>query len=169
MKRRTLLGASAATAALPRFAIAQSAQVLRFVPQSNLTLLDPIVTTAAVTANHAYMVFDTLFSMNTALEAKSQMAEGYTVSDDGRVYLIKLRYGLKWHDGEPVLARDCAASLARWAARSTFGQTAAKSVDSWGVADDKTVKITLKRPFPLLISAIGLQNSFIMPERLAKT
>src|SRR5271155_5714308 len=104
MKRRSLLGAAAATAALQRFAIAQpdSARVLRFVPQANLTLLDPIVTTAAVTANHAYMVFDTLFGMNTALQAKPQMAEGYTVSDDGRVYLIKLRDGLKWHDGQPV-------------------------------------------------------------------
>ncbi len=66
-------------------------------------------------------------------------------------------------------AQDCAASLARWAVRDTFGQTVAKSVDAWGVADDQTVKITLKRPFPLLIDAIAVQNSFIMPERLAKT
>jgi peptide/nickel transport system substrate-binding protein len=172
MKRRTLLGAAAATAALPRFAIAQPASVLRFVPQSNLTLLDPIVTTAAVTANHAYMVFDTLFGMNTALDAKPQMAEGYTVSDDGRGYLIKLRDRLKWHDGQPVLARDCAASLARWAARDTFGQTVAKVVDSWGTADDKAIRITLKQPFPLLIDALAkpdAQIAFMMPERLAKT
>jgi peptide/nickel transport system substrate-binding protein len=173
MKRRTLLRAAAATA-LPRFAIAQpaSARVLRFVPQSNLTLLDPIVTTAAVTANHAYLVFDTLFGMNAALEAKPQMAEGYTVSDDGRTYLIKLREGLRWHDGQPVLARDCAASLVRWAARDTFGQTVAKVVDSWGTADDKTIKITLKQPFPLLIEAFAkpdAQIAFMMPERLAKT
>ena len=110
---------------LPRFAIAQpaNARVLRFVPQANLTLLDPIITTAAVTANHAWMVWDTLFGVNAAQQAKPQMAEGYTVSDDGRTYLIKLRDGLKWHDGEPVRAQDCAASLARWAARDTFGQT----------------------------------------------
>lgn len=174
MKRRTLLQAAAATAALPRIAIAQpaSSRVLRFVPQSNLTLLDPIITTAAVTANHAYMVFDTLFGMNTALEAKPQMADGYTVSEDGRTYLIKLRTGLKWHDGEPVLARDCAASLARWAARDTFGQTLAKVVESWGTADDTTIKITLKQPFPLLIEALAkpdAQIAFMMPERLAKS
>ena len=158
-------------ASLPRFAIGQpaNARVLRFVPQTNLTVLDPIITTASVTQNHGWLVWDTLFGHNAAQQPKSQMADGYTVSDDGRTYLIRLRDGLKWHDGEPVLARDCAASLARWAARNAFGQTAAKSVDTWGVADDKTVKITLKRPFPLLITAIGLQNSFIMPERLAKT
>ena len=143
--------------------------MLRFVPQANLTVLDPIITTAAVTINHGWMVWDTLFGVNAAQQAKPQMAEGYTVSDDGRTYLIKLREGLKWHDGEPVRAQDCAASLARWAVRDTFGQTVAKAVDTWGVADDRTVKITLKRPFPLLIDAIAVQNSFMMPERLAKT
>jgi peptide/nickel transport system substrate-binding protein len=174
MNRRSFLRAGAAgiaASSLPRFSIAQpaNARVLRFVPQANLTVLDPIITTAAVTLNHGWMVWDTLFGVNAAQQAKPQMAEGYTVSDDGRTYLIKLRQGLKWHDGEPVLARDCAASLARWAVRDTFGQTVAKSVDAWGAADDQTVKITLKRPFPLLIDAIAVQNSFIMPERLAKT
>ncbi|HEY2615849.1 MAG TPA: ABC transporter substrate-binding protein [Acetobacteraceae bacterium] len=174
MRRRNLLrtgAAGIAAAAVPRISIAQpaNARVLRFVPQANLTVLDPIITTAAVTINHGWMVWDTLFGVNAALQAKPQMAEGYTVSDDGRTYLIRLREGLKWHDGEPVRAQDCAASLARWAVRDTFGQTAAKSVDTWGVADDRTVKITLKRPFPLLIDAIALQTSFIMPERLAKT
>lgn len=174
MKRRTLLGAAATAAALPRFAIAQPAnsRVLRFVPQANLTLLDPGVTTAAVTSNHGYMVFDTLFALNSKLEPKPQMAEGFTVSDDGRTYLIKLRDGLKFHDGEPVRAQDCAPSLARWAARDTFGQTVSKFVDAWGVQDDKTVKVTLKEPFPLLIEAIGKADAgiaFVMPERLAKS
>jgi peptide/nickel transport system substrate-binding protein len=178
MKRRTLLQAGLQAAAvsgvLPRIAIAQpaGARVLRFVPQANVTLLDPIITTAAVSTNHGFMVFDTLFAMTGASEVRPQMAEGFTVSDDGRTYLIKLRDGLKWHDGEPVRAQDCAPSLARWAARDTFGQTAAKFVDAWGVADDRTIKITLKQPFPLLIEAIAkpdAQIAFMMPERLAKT
>jgi peptide/nickel transport system substrate-binding protein len=178
MKRRSFLRAGVAVgvaaASPPRFSIAQpvNARVLRFVPQANLTLLDPIITTAAVTANHAWMVWDTLYGVNAAQEAKPQMAEGHTISDDGRTYLIKLRDGLKWHDGEPVRAQDCAASLARWAMRDTFGQTIAKVVDTWGSADDRTIKITLKQPFPLLIDAIAKpdpQIAFMMPERLAKT
>jgi peptide/nickel transport system substrate-binding protein len=174
MRRRSFLRAGAAgvaAASLPRFSIAQSAnaRVLKFVPQANLTVLDPIITTAAVTINHGWMVWDTLFGVNAAQQPKPQMAEGYTVSDDGLTYLIKLRDGLKFHDGEPVRAQDCAPSLARWAMRDTFGQTAAKSVDTWGFADDKTIKITLKRPFPLLINAIAVGTSFIMPERLTKT
>ena len=177
MRRRTLLrstAAAAATAALPRFAVGQSAdaRTVRFVPQANLGLLDPIITTAAVTANHGWMVFDTLFGTTAAQETVPQMAEGYSVSDDGRTYLITLRAGLKWHDGEPVRAQDCAPSLARWAARDTFGQTVAKSVDAWGSADDRTIRITLKQPFPLLIEALAkpdAQIPFMMPERLAKT
>lgn len=174
MRRRSFLRAGAAgvaAASLPRFSIAQpaNARVLKFVPQANLTILDPIITTAAVSINHGWMVWDTLFGVNATQQAKPQMAEGYTVSDDGRTYLIKLRDGLKFHDGEPVRAQDCAPSLARWAMRDTFAQTAAKSVDTWGFADDKTIKITLKRPFPLLIDAIAVGTSFIMPERLTKT
>ena len=176
MRRRSFLraaGGGAAAASLPRFSIAQpaNARVLRFVPQANLTLLDPIFTTAAVTANHAWMVYDTLFGVNAAQQAKPQMAEGYTVSDDGRTWLIKLREGLKWHDGQPVRAQDCAPSLARWSARDTFGQSVAKAVDAWGAVDDRTIRITLKKPFPLLIAALAAPNgnAFMMPERLAST
>ncbi len=177
MKRRSLLqlaAATTATSALPRFAIAQSASAttLKFVPQANLTSLDPIWTTASVTENHAYAVYDTLFAVNSKLEPKPQMAEGYTVSDDRRTYLIKLRDGLKFHNGEPVRAQDCAPSLARWSARDTLGQTLAKFVDSWGVQDDRTLKIVLKSPFPLLIDALAkpaANEPFIMPEHLAKT
>ncbi|MBV9252137.1 MAG: ABC transporter substrate-binding protein [Acetobacteraceae bacterium] len=177
MKRRTLVGLGAAAAAsggLPRFAIAQSASasILRFVPQANLTSLDPIWTTASVTENHAYAVYDTLYAVNSKLEPKPQMAEGHTISDDGRTVLIRLRDGLKFHDNEPVRAQDCAASLARWSARDTLGQTLAKFVDSWGVQDDRTVKIVLKSPFPLLIDALAkpaANEPFIMPERIANT
>lgn len=177
MKRRTLLqlgGVAAAASALPRVAIGQSASAttLKFVPQANLTSLDPIWTTASVTENHAYAVYDTLYAVNSKLEPKPQMAEGHTVSDDGRTYLVKLRDGLKFHDGEPVRAQDCAASLARWSARDTLGQTLAKFIDQWGVQDDRTLKITLKSPFPLLIDALAkpaANEPFIMPERIAKT
>lgn len=177
MKRRSVLqlsGAAAAASVLPRVAIGQSASAttLKFVPQANLTSLDPIWTTASVTENHGYAVYDTLFASNAKLEAKPQMAEGYTVSDDKRTVLIKLRDGLKFHDGEPVRAQDCAPSLARWAVRDTLGQTVAKFVDQWGVQDDRTIKITLKQPFSLLIDALAKPAAnvpFMMPERMAKT
>jgi len=174
MRRRSFIAAGAAAAALPRIAIAQPARTrtLRFVPQANLTLLDPIFTTALVTINHGWAIYDTLFGTTAALELRPQMADGYTVSDDGRTYLIKLREGLKFHNGEPVRAQDCAPSLARWAARETIGQTVAKFVETWGVQDDRTIKITLTQKLPVFIDVIargGATVPFIMPEHMAKT
>jgi len=178
MKRRTFLGAAGAAtlgaSALPRVALGQNtrAKTLRIVPQANLTLLDPIFTTALVTVNHGWAIFDTLFSVNSKMELRPQMADGYTVSDDGRTYLIKLRDNLKFHNGEPVRAQDAAPSLARWAKRDTLGVTLDKFVDSWGVQDDKTVKITLKQKLPMFIGGIatgGASMPFVVPEHVAKT
>ncbi|HEV3184898.1 MAG TPA: ABC transporter substrate-binding protein, partial [Xanthobacteraceae bacterium] len=173
MDRRTLLkGAAASLLAAPAVAQPGKSATLRFVPQANLTLLDPIFTTATVTSNHAYYVFDTLYSVAGDGKPKPQMAEGHTVSDDGRVWQIRLRDGLKFHDGTPVRAIDCALSIERWSKREPFGQTLAKYVDSFGAPDDRTIEIKLKKPFPLLREAIGKADSsvcFIMPERLART
>jgi peptide/nickel transport system substrate-binding protein len=174
MKRRTFLKASAATAIPASFAIAQpaSARTLRFVPQANLSLLDPVFTTAQPTVNHGWAIYDLLFGVNARLEPKPQMAEGYTVSEDDRTYVIKLREGLKFHNGEPVRAQDCAPSLKRWAARETIGQTIWQYVDECSAVDDRTLKITLKRPIPIFIQAIargGASVAFIMPEHVAKT
>jgi peptide/nickel transport system substrate-binding protein len=146
IKRRTVLGGMAA--ALPaRFAIAREDKVrtLRFVPQANLTLLDPIFTTAQPSVNHGYAVYDLLFGIDGKFQTKPQMAAGYTLSEDGLTYLITLREGLKFHNGEPVRAQDCAPSLARWAARETIGQTMWHYVDSCVAKDDRTIRITLKR------------------------
>lgn len=172
MKRRTLLATAAASLAAPVIAQPARAATLRFVPQANLTALDPIWTSAIVTQMHGYHVFDTLFAVNGAQQPKPQMAEGATTSDDGRVWHIKLREGLSFHDGTPVRAQDAAASLQRWSKRDAFGQILARSVESWGARDDRTVEIKLTRPFPLLLDALAKPDAnvpFIMPERLART
>ncbi len=177
MKRRNFLklsGAAAAATTLPHFAIGQSASAttLKFVPQADLASLDPVFNSSQIVSNHAFAVYDTLYAVNSKYDVKPQMAEGETVSADGRTVLIKLREGLKFHDGEPVRAQDCAPSLERWSKRDTMGQTVAKFVDSWGVQDDRTIKISLKRPFPLLTMALAKPGTivpFMMPERLAKT
>ena len=101
--------------ALPRLAAAQdSTTLMKFVPQANLSALDPIWTTATVTNNHGYYVFDMLYGMDENLKPQPQMAEGHEVSADGKTWRIKLREGLSFHDGTPVKAVDCAASVKRW-------------------------------------------------------
>jgi len=173
MKRRDLFaGAAAATLAGP--ALAQPAQnrVLKFVPQANLTSLDPIWTTANITRNHGHMIYDTLYGTTERFEPQPQMAAGHVLEDDGRTVVITLRDGLKFHDGEPVRAQDVVPSLTRWMRRNPMGQKLATLTDAVEVVDDKRLRFRLKRPFPLLFSALAqVSNSpaFVMPERLART
>ncbi len=175
MKRRTFLqatGAGVAALAAPRIARAEGSRVLKFIPQADLTVLDPIWTTAYVTRNHGYMIFDTLYGTDGKLTPSPQMAAGDTVENDGRLVKITLRDGLKWHDGPPVLARDCVASIQRWGKRDAFGQTLMSYADELSAPDDKTIQFRLKKPFALLRTALGKSpTSFcaMMPERLAKT
>ncbi len=177
MHRRTLLATGAAlgaAASLPRFAIAQPAanRVLKMVPQANLTSLDPIWTTANITRNHGYMVYDTLYGMDDQFRPQPQMAEGHVVEDGGRSVTITLRQGPRFHDGEPVRAADCVASLTRWMKRSPMGQKLEEFTDAVEALDDRRLRFRLKRPFPLLLTALAqVSNSppFIMPERVART
>ncbi len=109
VSRRSLLkttGAALLPLAAPRISRAANLRTLRFVPQANLSVLDPVWTTAAVTITHGYCVFDTLYGVDGKLQPHPQMAAGATVSDDGRTWLVTLRDGLKFHDGTPVRAID---------------------------------------------------------------
>jgi peptide/nickel transport system substrate-binding protein len=176
MKRRTLLAsglaAGASALAAPGIGRAEGASTLRFIPQADLAVLDPIWTTAYVTRNHGYLVFDTLFGLDEQYKAQPQMAEGASTEDGGKTWRIGLRDGLAFHDGTPVLARDCVASLTRWGKRDTFGQALFDAIDEVSAADDLTLVFRLKRAFPLLPDALGKPGSnmpAIMPERLAKT
>jgi peptide/nickel transport system substrate-binding protein len=176
MKRRTLLqgaGAFVASAvAAPALVRAEAATTLRFIPQQDLVTLDPVTTFAYITRNHGYMVFDTLYGMDGAFRATPQMVEGHRIEEDGRRWDLTLREGLRFHDGTPVLARDCVASLRRWAKRDPFGGSLLEATDELSAPDDRTIRFRLKRPFPLLPIALGKASvpvCAMMPERLAVT
>ena len=171
MYRRSFQAASAVLAA-PRVAAAQNARLLRFIPQADLSTLDPHWNTAYVTRNHGFMVFDTLYGIDNAYRATPQMVAGHTTGEEGRRWTLTLRDGLVWHDGTPVLARDCVASIKRWGAKDTYGQALLAATDELSAADDKRIVFRLKRPFPLLPDALGKPGVYMpamMPERLALT
>jgi peptide/nickel transport system substrate-binding protein len=173
MRRRDLLKfAALSSIAAPSLALGADRRVLRFTPQADLSVVDPIWTTATVTRNHAFLVFDTLYGQDNSYQAVPQMAEGATTENDGKLWKITLRAGLKFHDGTPVLAKDCVASIQRWGKRDSFGQTLLAVTDELSAPDDKTIQFRLKRKFPLLPDALAKCTAFppvIMPERLAKT
>ncbi len=175
MRRRTFLAASTASLALPAVVRAQNQRVLRFIAQSDLAILDPVWTTAYVTRNHGYMVFDTLYGQSgkaNGFKITPQMAAGHTVEDDGKTWKITLRDGLMFHNGDKVLARDCVASIRRWGARDAFGQALMQRADEIAAPDDKTIMIRLKQPFPLLPNALGhaaANMCAMMPQHVAET
>lgn len=183
MKRRDLMAGGAGLAATAGFAalgglsapaLAQgaAARTLRFVPQANVSSLDPIWTTQFVIRNHSVLIFDTLFGIDSNFVPKPQMAEGAETSGDGLTTVIKLRPGLRFHTGEPVLAKDAVQSLKRWMVRDVMGGQIRAVLDDITAPDDRTIRIQLKRPYRQLLFALaktGTNCAFIMPERIAMT
>ncbi|WP_050406395.1 ABC transporter substrate-binding protein [Bradyrhizobium embrapense] len=177
-KHRTL------AAALTALALSFAPQELSFAPQavaadktitavmhSDLRVIDPILTTAYITRDHGYMVYDTLIATDSNFKIQPQMAD-WKVSDDKLTYTFTLRDGLKWHDGGPVTAEDCVASLKRWAKVDGMGQKLMDFTASIEATDAKTITLKLKEPYGLVLESIGKPSSrvaFMMPKRLAET
>jgi peptide/nickel transport system substrate-binding protein len=168
MKRRTVLKAGLAVLAAP--AIAQGVRRIRFVPHANLAVLDPVASSAYVTRNHGFLVWDTLYGIDAEYRARPQMVEGHTVEDGGLRWTFTLREGLRFHDGEPVRAADCVASIRRWGARDAMGGRVLALAEEVAARDDRRFTIRLKRPFAMLPDALAKPGSiacFVMPERIA--
>lgn len=174
MKRRVLFAATGllGLSLLAPLAQAQDNKVFRFVPHANLAVLDPIWTTAYVTRNHAYMIYDTLFSEDAQGNIQPQMVDTYTNSDDRKTWTFKLRSGLEFHDGKPVTSEDVVASLKRWASRDAMGGILNTFIDRYETPDANTFVLVLKEPSGIVIDALGKASSnvpFIMPARIAAT
>ena len=143
---------------------------LTAVLESEVVFLDPHFTTANITRTFNYMVYDTLFAMDSKGAIHPQMVGDYTISDDKLTYSFTLRDGLAWHDGNPVTAADCVASLRRWGTRDVLGRMLMKATQSLEALDHKSFELKLKAPFPMVLEILGKPSSivpFIIPERQA--
>jgi len=168
---KRVVGAVAVVGALSVTAPA-SAQTLRTVMHSDLKILDPIWTTAYIVRNHGYLVWDTLFAMDEKFDVKPQMVDKWDISTDQLTYTFTLRDGLEWHDGTPVTAEDCVASIKRWGAKDSMGQKLMGASKELKVVDAKTFQLVLKEPYGLVLQSLGKPSSnvpFIMPKRVAET
>ena len=172
MKRRDILKtalAGATALAASRIVRAEPITTITFTPHADLTSLDPVWTTADITRNFSLAVYDTLYGYDAEFNVQPQMVEGAVVGDDGRQWDLTLRDGLAFHDGAPVLARDCVATIQRFAKRNPFGGALMARTDEISAPSDKVIRFRLKQPFALLPDALAQVYCAIMPERLAKT
>jgi len=164
------LAAAAASLVLPPAAAAET--TLKVSLHSDLKIVDPIWTTALISTHHGMMIYDTLFALDRNLQIQPQMVEKWTVSDDKLTWTFTLRDGLAWHDGAPVTAEDCVASLKRWAAKDGMAQKLMSFVAELTPTDPKTFVMKLKQPYGLVLSTLGKPTSnvpFMMPKRIAET
>jgi peptide/nickel transport system substrate-binding protein len=172
MKRRDVLKtalAGATALAAPRIVAAAGTKTITFTPHADLASLDPVWTTADITRNYSLAVFDTLYGFDADFKVQPQMVDGHTTENDGKDWTLTLRDGLKFHDGTPVLARDCVASIQRCAKRNPMTGALMARTDEIAAASDKVIRVRLKKPFALLPEALAEIYCAIMPERLAKT
>ncbi len=174
-RRQVVRGAAAAGAAMtlgaPSVHAQKGRQTLRFVAEADLKIFDPVWTTAYITRNHSYLVYDTLFGTDENLRVKPQMVDQVTVSADGMKYTFTLRDGLRWHDGQPVLSEDCVESLKRWGKKNRFGQLLMAHTGKITPADKKTFTLELAERFGPVLDALGQPGRppFMMPARIAAT
>jgi peptide/nickel transport system substrate-binding protein len=147
----------------------QTPSVLRVVPHASLVLLDPTWTSIYITRNHGYMIYDTLFAMDATGKPRPEMVDTWTTSPDGLIWTLKLRDGLKWHDGKDVTAEDCIASLRRWG--KTSGEYLFNFIEDLSSPDAKTIVVKLKAPYyvPEALAQISSYVPFMLPKRLAET
>jgi peptide/nickel transport system substrate-binding protein len=160
-RRHTLLtGAAAVALSRPSLARGAEAHTLRFVPQADVTILDPLATTAYPTRDHGHMCWDTLYGMDAAFAVYPQLAAGHVAEDDGKRWTFTLREGPRFHDGEPVRAADAVASIRRWMPRDSHGQVLAQRLDDIRVLDDRRFELRLNRPFGPLLDALAKPWSY---------
>ncbi|MBX9943328.1 MAG: ABC transporter substrate-binding protein [Reyranella sp.] len=170
--RRTLAAIAAGAVVAAAGPVMAQGKTLKVVQHGNLTILDPVWTTAYVTRNHGYLIYDTLFAADGDYAVKPQMVDTYTVSPDKTVWTFTLRDGLEWHDGKPVTSADCIASLQRWGKRDAMGLKLMDFVKEFKEVDGKTFQMVLKEPYGLVLDTLGKPSSnvpFMMPKAVADT
>src|SRR6201984_326564 len=178
ISRRKLLKLAGVAPLASSFSVAWSSRAraagsktITAVMHSDLRVIDPGFTTAYITRDHGYMVYDTLVATDANFKVQPQMAD-WTIFDDQLTSTFSLRDGLKWHDGAPVTAEDCVASLKRWGRNDVMAQKLMEFVAGIEAADAKTIVLKLKEPYGLVLESIGKPSAlvpFMMPKRLAET
>lgn len=122
--------------------------------------LDPMASTADLVGIVTQHMFETLYTFDKDWKATPLLAESLPeISADGKTYTIKLRSGIKFHDGSDMASDDVVASLNRWIKVASRGKQAASFIEKIEATDPSTVTIALKQPYAPLVSLLAFNNS----------
>ena len=166
---RSGIAALALAAALAGAAQAAD-KVMRAVPQLEVRILDPFANTNYGTRNHGHLIYETLFALDSKRLPKPMMVSEWSESPDHLTWRFTLRDGQTWHDGKPVTAADCVASLQKFMKKDGLGSKLGAATKSLVAEGDKTIVLTLSQPFALVLDALAKPSgyaAFMMPERFA--
>jgi peptide/nickel transport system substrate-binding protein len=112
---------------------------------------------------------DKLFDIDAKLNVVPQLALSHETSADGKTVTIKLRPGVKFHDGEPFNAEAAKFSLERHlTVAGSFRKPELAAIDHIDVVDPLTIKIALKSPFSPLIAALTDRAGMMVSPKAAK-
>lgn len=145
-----LLAASATTARA-----ADPLRTLRVVPSSDLTVLDPMFSTAWISLISGEMIWESLFTWDSKLQPQPMMVDTWTAAPDGLTWRFVLRPGLRFHTGEPVTPADVIASTRRWIALDSVGAKVGAVLAGLDADGERTVVFRLKAPYPGLLHALA--------------
>lgn len=162
-----LLAAGAAFAGGQGDKPAAAGGVLKAAMTTNPQSLDEYSSSANATRQVSIYVYETLFTIGEAYETIPQLAESYTQSADRLVYTIKLRSGVKFHNGDTMDAADVKASIERFLNAPLAGGRF-KALKSIEVVDPLTVRMTLTEDINLPAQLALPSRPVIMPKEIAE-
>src|SRR5712691_62152 len=142
-----LLAGAAAAAEEPRAGGVLKAAMIGEPPS-----LDLHWTTAVITQQITWHVYETLYTYDRSFTPAPMLAEGHTVADGGRRYTIRLRRGVRFHNGKEMTSADVVASLNRWGRMAGTGKAIFKNVEAVEAKDPYTIVIHMKLPSGVLLA-----------------
>src|ERR1700753_2684175 len=167
---RTLrLAVTAAAFAMSLVASAQGQTTLRIGLAEDPDMLDPSLGRTYVGRIVFSAFCDKLFDIDEKLNIVPQLALSHETSADGKEVTIKLRPGVKFHDGEPLDAEAAKFSLERHLNFPTsFRKPELAALDHVDVVDPLTIKLVLKTPYSPLIAQLTDRAGMMVSPKAAK-
>jgi peptide/nickel transport system substrate-binding protein len=166
---KTLKLALAAAFIVGACAAAQAESTLRIGLAEDPDVLDPTLARTYVGRIVFASICDKLFDVDEKLNIVPQLALGYETSADGKAVTIKLRPGVKFHDGEKLDAEAAKFSLERHLTMTgSFRKPELAAVDHVEVVDPLTVRLVLKTPFSPLIAQLTDRAGMMVSPKAAK-